>query len=106
MANLSTETLALLRQSPLFSNLGSDEEICFQHGEEVALAAGTTVFGADTILELFTVVIEGEIRISRRDGDKEVLLVAVLPGQFFGEIMLLLETCPDVCRDRIGPGLA
>jgi signal transduction histidine kinase len=91
MNQLAPATLELLRQSPLFSNLGPDEELCLRDGEEVALKAGSILVRVDDKVEHFMVLIEGEIRILRRYGDQEVLFATITPGQFFGEILLLLE---------------
>ena len=91
MSELSSDTLALLRQNPLFSNLGPDEAECLRGGEEVTIEAGTYLMRTGEKSEHFAVLLEGEVRIARRYGDQEVLLATILPGQFFGEILVLLE---------------
>src|SRR5258708_22999533 len=91
MNHLTPETLALLRQSPLFSNLGPDEEMCLRDGEEVMFDAGSILMRVDDKVAHFAALVEGEIRISRRYGEHEVLLATISPGQFFREILLLLE---------------
>ncbi len=91
MSELSPATLAQLRQTPLFANLGPDEESCLRDGEELALASGHVLVHVGEKVEHFMMLLEGEIRIARRYGDQEVLLATILPGQFFGEIFVLLE---------------
>ncbi len=91
MSQLSPATLELLRQSPLFANLGPDEEMCLRDGVEVTLESGSVLARVGEKVSDFIVLLEGEVRIAKRYGEQEVLLATILPGQFFGEILILLE---------------
>jgi signal transduction histidine kinase len=97
MSQLSPATLELLRQSPLFANLGPDEEACLRDGEEVTLESESVLASEGEKVNHFVVLLEGEVRIAKHYGEQDVLLATVLPGQFFGEILLLLDM-PSVAQ--------
>jgi signal transduction histidine kinase len=96
MSELSSNTLALLRQTELFANLGPNEDTCLRDGEEMVLEQNHVLVRVGDFVNHFMVLLEGEIRISRLYGNQDVLLGTIEPGQFLGEILLLLETPAEV----------
>jgi signal transduction histidine kinase len=84
--------LQCIRQAPLFSGLKDDQLDCIQRGEVIEVSPGTVLVEANRPAEFFFVNLDGEIRISRRYDDQEVLLAVNKPGMFMGEIPLLLDT--------------
>jgi len=63
-------------------------ELC-AHGDPVDVAPGEIIFEEGTANYPFCIVLEGQIRVTRRIGGQETLLVMHGPGQFTGEISML-----------------
>lgn len=80
-----------LRQSPLFASLSGDQIHCIEEGREVKLATGETFVREGEVTEIFSVLLEGELRITRKYGNQEILMATHQPGMFSGEISLLLD---------------
>lgn len=80
-----------IRQTPLFSELKDDQLDCIRRGEVIEVSPGTVLVEVDAAAEFFFLNLEGEVRISRRYDDQEVLLGVNRPGMFMGEIPLLLD---------------
>jgi signal transduction histidine kinase len=80
-----------IRQTPLFAGLKDDQLDCIRSGEVIEVAAGATLVEENAPAEFFFLNLEGEIRISRRYDNQDVLLGVNRPGMFMGEIPLLLE---------------
>ena len=80
-----------IRQTPLFSGLKDDQLECIRSGEVIEVSPGTVLVEANAPAEFFFLNLEGEIRISRRYDDQEILLGVNKPGMFMGEIPLLLD---------------
>src|SRR5215471_16094382 len=80
-----------IRQTPLFSGLKDDQLDCIRYGEVIEVPAGTVLVEANALAEYFFLNLGGEIRVSRRYDDQEVLLGVNKPGAFLGEIPLLLD---------------
>jgi Cyclic nucleotide-binding domain/Histidine kinase-, DNA gyrase B-, and HSP90-like ATPase len=78
--------LTRLRRVPLFANLKHEQKVCLEGSEEWRLAAGEMLFQEGEKAENFFVLLEGEIRISKKHG------VVSRNSAFFGEIPLLLGT--------------
>ena len=86
-----TETVMnLLRQVPLFANLKDEDKVCIEETEEWRLSEGKLLFKAGEPAEHFFVLLEGEISVSRKHGDQEIVLARYRPGAFLGERPLLL----------------
>ena len=80
-----------VRQTPLFSGLKDHQLDCIRAGEVIEVLPGTILVEANAPAEFFFLNLDGEVRISRRYDDQEVLLSVSKPGMFMGEIPLLLE---------------
>jgi signal transduction histidine kinase len=89
--NLDAPLLQTIRQMPLFAGLKDDQLACIQGGEVIELPAGTILVQENAPAEYFFLNLEGEIRISRRYDNQEVLLGVNRPGMYMGEIPLLLD---------------
>ena len=76
---------------PLFAQLNDSQRACFSTGTEIRLKAGETLIGLDDPADVFYVMLEGELRVTEDYGDQEIFLAEVIPGQFFGEIEILLD---------------
>ena len=85
------ELVQRLRQTPLFSGLKDDQLDCIRQGEVIEVSPGTVLVEANAPAEFFFLNLEGEVRISRRYDDQEILLGVNTPGTFMGEIPLLLD---------------
>src|SRR5690242_2804015 len=83
--------LEILRKTPLFAGLKDDQLDCIQGGEVVDLPAGVTLVEENTPAEFFFLNLGGEMRVSRRYDNQEVLLAVNKPGMYMGEIPLLLD---------------
>lgn len=83
--------LQSIRQASLFSGLKDDQLDCLRHGELIEVSPGTVLVEANAPAEYFFLNLDGEVRISRRYDDQEVLLGVNKPGMFMGEIPLLLD---------------
>ena len=81
-----------LRRLPLFQNLREDELACLEDGTERTLTAGEFLVKEGDASEFFTVLLEGELKVTRIYGKQEIALAThQLPGTFTGEIALLLD---------------
>jgi len=83
--------LQSVRQTPLFSELRDDQLDCVRYGEVIEVSLGTILVEANAPAQFFFLNLEGEVRISRRYDDQEVLLGVNRPGMFIGESPLLLD---------------
>src|SRR5215471_10831793 len=89
--NLDERLIETIRQTPLFAGLKDDQLDCIRCGEVIEVQPGTMLVEANAPAEFFFLNLEGEIRISRRYDNQEVLLAVNKPGMFMGEIPLLLN---------------
>ena len=80
----------LLRKVPLFANLKDEDKVCIEETEEWRLPAGEMLFQEGQHAEHFFVLLEGEIVVSKKHGDQELVVARNRSGAFFGEIPLLL----------------
>jgi signal transduction histidine kinase len=83
--------LQTVRQTPLFAGLKDDQLDCIRGGEIIELPPGSILVQENAPAEFFFVNLEGEVRISRRYDQQEVLLGVNKPGMYMGEIPLLLD---------------
>jgi signal transduction histidine kinase len=81
----------MVRQTPLFARLKDEQLDCIQWGDVIEVAPGATLVEENSPAEFFFLNLEGEVRISRRYDNQEVLLGVNRPGMFMGEIPLLLD---------------
>jgi signal transduction histidine kinase len=82
---------AELRNLPLFAGVTEEESRCLQQGEEISVPAGHPLTREGEPADYFYVILEGEIRTSKRYDGQEVEMAIHTPGRFFGEVPLLLE---------------
>src|SRR6202044_2775776 len=76
----------------LFAGL-PDEKLGFlQSGEIIEAAPGTTLAVEDERSNFFSILLEGEIRITRNYERQTILMRVGKPGNYFGEIMILLDS--------------
>jgi signal transduction histidine kinase len=82
----------ILREIPLFATL--TEGMCefILEGDELVVRAGEPVTVEGDPAEHFYVLLEGEVQITKRVGDRDALITAYWPGTFFGELPILLGT--------------
>ena len=85
---------------PLFAGLRDDQLSCLQDGEVIEAAIGTQLVAEGEKSCYFYALIEGEVRITRTYDRQTVLLKVSKPGNYFGEIMLLLNT-PSLSEVRV-----
>jgi CRP-like cAMP-binding protein len=86
----SEAVMNLLRKVPLFANLKDEDKVCIEEAEEWRLPAGGMLFQEGQHAEHFFVLLEGEIVVSKKHGDQELVVARNRSGAFFGEIPLLL----------------
>ena len=90
-----TETVInLLRKVPLFAKLKDEDKVCIEEAEEWQLPEGELLVKPGESAEHFFVLLEGEITVSKKHGDQEIVVARYRPGAFFGEVPLLLGTSP------------
>jgi len=87
-------------ETALFPTLSVEKirEMC-AHGEEVWLKDGEAIFTQGEPSQGFFIVLEGHLRITKRVGNQEMLLVIHGPGQFTGEISMLMGT-PSIASGK------
>ena len=76
---------------PLFAQLDDSQRACFSTGTEIRLKAGETLIRDGDPADVFFVMLEGELRVTEDYGDQEIFLAEAIPGDFFGEIEILLD---------------
>ena len=89
---------------PLFAKLGDLERTCFSTGHEVRFKTGDTVINEGDPSRYFQVMLEGELRVTKFFDNQEIFLGVLEPGEFFGEIQILLEISHVVIIRAISDG--
>jgi signal transduction histidine kinase len=84
-------TIQQVRATPLFSDLDSTQLGCIEPGEIINLPSGTVLISEGERSPFFFVVLEGEVRLSRTYDRQTVLMGVIKPGEYTGEITLLLD---------------
>lgn len=85
--------LDALRQVPMFANTPDDElRWVTEHGTEVRLSPGERLLQEGEPAAYWYVLLEGELRVTKKMADQEALLNTYHPGTFFGEVPILLDT--------------
>ena len=64
---------------------------CIEPGEVIEVPAGTVLVSEGERYPFFFVILEGEVRITRTYDRQAVLMGVIKPGNFTGEITLLLD---------------
>ncbi len=88
---MKPEQLQKVRATPLFAHLTDKELDCLSQAEIVDVPAGTVIAREGDRNGFFDVLLEGEVRIVRNYERQAVLMAVGKPGDFFGEVMLLLD---------------
>ena len=85
--------LDALRQVPIFANT-PDEQLRWvtEQGTEVWLSAGERLITEGEPADYWYVLLDGELRITKKMAAQEALLNTYRPGTFFGEVPILLGT--------------
>jgi signal transduction histidine kinase len=84
-------SLQQVQSTPLFSELDRTQLNCIEPGEIINLPGGTVLVSEGERYPFFFVILEGEIRLSRTYGRQTVLMGVIKPGDYTGEITLLLD---------------
>src|SRR5689334_475450 len=84
-------TLQQLRSSPLFSMLTDEQVGCIPPGEIIDAPVGTVVALEGQRTGCFYVTLEGEVRVTKHYDRQEILMGVSKPGNYMGEIPLLLD---------------
>lgn len=83
-----------LKQIPIFSNLNdSHVEKIREIVEEINISKGAMIFKQGDFGDAFYIVINGKVKISKREDSEEKTVAVLKDGDFFGE-MALLEEAP------------
>jgi signal transduction histidine kinase len=85
-----TDIAEVLRGLPYFSDLPQLllERVC-RESEKITVPPETQIIEEGSLSEDMFVVVEGELRVSKRGSDREVVLASLGPGEVVGEIALL-----------------
>ena len=94
-------TIQLLQSVPLFSGLTEAQWECLEPGEVITVPAGTVLVPEGERCPFFFVVLDGELRLSRTYDRQSVLMGVIKPGQYTGEVTLLLDI-PWLASARAG----
>ena len=97
---MTSEQLKELHAVPLFAALPENQMGCLEAGEIIDAPAGTPLVTEGEKSCYFYALIAGEVRVTRTYDRQTVLLKVNKPGNFFGEIMLLLGT-PSLSSVRV-----
>ncbi len=89
---MDASILQELQKVPLFSTLSPEQNSCLELGEIVHLEAGKVLAREGEPLDVFYLLLEGEMRVSRNYENQAILMGVTKPGMFLGEISLLLDS--------------
>ncbi len=86
-------SIEFLRRLPLFADLPeADLQALYQRAEPLTLAAGDWLMREGEQGDALYAVLEGEIEITKRAGEQDVVLAMRGPGEVIGELALLEQT--------------
>ena len=88
---VSEGAFATVFDVPLFAQLNDSQRECLSTGTEVRFETGETIIRDGDPANFFYVMLEGELRVTKFFGDQEIFLGTLVPGEFFGEIEILLD---------------
>jgi signal transduction histidine kinase len=97
---MTDQDIQIVRQMSLFADLSDEDLECIRMGEIVEMPAGKVVATDSQVAEHFYLLLSGEVRIWRSYDRQDILMAVGKPGDFMGEISLLLET-PWLATPRI-----
>ncbi len=93
---VSEGAFATVFDVPLFAQLDDSQRACLSTGTEVHFARGEIVLREGDPSNFFHAMLEGEVRVTKFFGEQEILLATRIPGEFFGEIPILLDVPSSV----------
>ena len=83
----------VIRQVPLFAELTDvDIDLLGRASRHVAAAAGDVVIEEGAAGDSLFVVLDGELEVSKREGDRDIVLAQRGAGEVLGEMSLLQQT--------------
>ena len=88
---VSNRSFATVFDVPLFAQLKESQRECLSMGTEVRFARGEIVLRQGDPANFFYVMLEGELRVTKFFGEQEIIWATRVPGEFFGEILILLD---------------
>ena len=88
---VSDRSFATVFDVPLFAQLDDSQRECLSRGTEVRFARGEIILRESDSSNFFYVMLEGELRVTKFFGEQEIFLATRVPGEFFGEIPILLD---------------
>jgi signal transduction histidine kinase len=88
---VSEGAFAAVFDVPLFAQLDDSQRKCLSTGTEVRFARGEIVLREGDPSNFFYVMLEGELRVTKFFGEQEIIFATRIPGEFFGEILILLD---------------
>ncbi|HEY5706059.1 MAG TPA: ATP-binding protein [Terrimicrobiaceae bacterium] len=88
---VSDAAFATVFDVPLFAQLDAAQRACLSTGTEVRFRTGETVAKESDPSNFFHVMLEGELRVTKFFDEQEIFLGMLIPGEFFGEIQILLD---------------
>jgi signal transduction histidine kinase len=83
--------LQSIRETPLFADLSDGQLSCITPGEVIDVPVGSVLAAEDQVSGHFYVVVSGELQFWRSYDRQAVLMAVGKPGDFLGEIPLLLN---------------
>jgi signal transduction histidine kinase len=85
-----TDIAEVLRGLPYFADLPQKllDQVC-KESEQISVEKETTIIEEDSLSEDMFVIVEGDLRVTKRGTDREVVLATLGPGEVVGEIALL-----------------
>jgi signal transduction histidine kinase len=90
----------IIRQVPLFAGLSAEEaENLYRSAKRIHAAPGERIIEEGAVGDSMFIVIAGELEVTKRDGDRDLLLATRKAGDFIGE-MALLEQVPRTASVR------
>src|SRR5216684_5282581 len=87
---MDTVLNATLRKVPLFAELKDDELRCVEQGEELWLSLGEEFITEGEPAENFYVLLEGQVRVTKKLAENKEIAIVHGPGTFLGEVPILL----------------
>jgi signal transduction histidine kinase len=89
--SIDPAALEQVRSTPLFSGLTDDQLGCIKPGEIIETPVGAVVAAEGEHTGSFLVTLEGEVRVTRAYDRQDILMGVSKPGNYMGEIPLLLD---------------
>lgn len=98
--NLDAAGLNEVRQVPLFAGLSDEDIACIEGGEIIDAPAGMVLAKEGQVQQYFYLALAGAVQVWRSYDRQDVLMGVIEPGDFMGEISILLET-PSLATARV-----